>query len=84
MVYTHLMGLVGREVDLHMDTVDRVIDHHTTPIGRVVNVPDGRTIDQQSKIIGRWIDQPNNRLRVGHIGSWFDHPYLVDLTEQIW
>jgi hypothetical protein len=39
-----------------MDTVGRVIDQHTTPVGRVVDVLVGQTIDQHSKIVGRWID----------------------------
>jgi hypothetical protein len=32
-------GFNHREVDLHLDTIGRAIDQHTTLVGRVVNMP---------------------------------------------
>jgi hypothetical protein len=40
-----ILGSDGREVDLHMDIVAQEIDQCTTPVGRVVYVPIGQTVD---------------------------------------
>ena len=52
------MGLVGWQFNLHLDTIDRVIDHHTTLVIQVVNVHVSQTINQQSKIIGGGLNNP--------------------------
>jgi hypothetical protein len=76
------MDTVGRAIDRHTILVGQAIERHTILVGQVVDVPVSRTIDQQSKIVGRWIDQPCNQLRVGQIVDTIES-YRIDLTEQI-
>jgi hypothetical protein len=56
--------------------------HYT--VDRVVDVLISWTFNQQSKIVGWWIDQPNNRLRVGHVDGWVENPCRANSIEQIW
>jgi hypothetical protein len=55
---THILDSVDREVEINMDTIDWVL-----------NIPIGQTIDQQFKIVEKWIKHPCTQLWVGWIVS---------------
>jgi hypothetical protein len=61
-----------------MEMVVQVFDHISTSFSHVVDNPIGQKIDQQLKIVDQWIDEPENQLRVGRMGSQVEHPCRDD------
>jgi hypothetical protein len=81
---TLLLDSVGWVLNLHLETVDRAIDQISTLVSQVVNMHVSQIVDHLSKIVGWWIDQPKNRLRIGCMDNQVKHSCQAEYTMQIW